>query len=618
MNEKVPNYTKEDFLTGTKPFEWLWQFKDNKLKFKQLTSVMQEKAKSVKVLNFVALLKAYMEMANLESGVEGESVTEFTNQPAELRCGRWTADDFGVTTTDKFGFEVVACSHPIMPVQRLVNIDTGLEKLKLAFSKGGRWREIIVDKTTLASKNSITNLAGFGVAVNSENAKYLVQYLTDIEALNYREIEEVNAVSRLGWIDDYGFSPYVDNLVFDGENTFRHFFESVTECGSYDKWLELALKIRKGSVYARLLLAASFSSVLVHPCGGMPFFVHLWGGTETGKTVGLMLAASVWGNPKIGRFAHTFNATSVAQELQASFVNSLPLIMDELQIVKDKKNFDNIIYMLSEGSGKSRGQKTGGVQKSGEWHNCILTTGEMPISNDNSGGGAVNRIIQLDCKDIKLFDDPVRVAETIKLNYGFAGRAFIEILSDPDNMKYAKDLQKCIFELVANGETTEKQALAASIILTADQLIDEWIFKDGQKLKLTDIEPFLSTKKDVSANERALAFLYDFVAINTSKFITSETLYAAVHNEKMPEIWGVMDGEYTYIIKSQFDKIMQNEGYNATAFLSWAKQNDIITCEKNKTTKLKRILGRVTRCVFLKNAKMDESPDITGNIDIPY
>lgn len=114
------------------------------------------------------------------------------------------------------------------------------------------------------------------------------------------------------------------------------------------------------------------------------------------------------------------------------------------------------------------------------------------------------------------------------------------------------------------------------------------------------------------------AFLYDFVAINTSKFITSETLYAAVHNEKMPEIWGVMDGEYTYIIKSQFDKIMQNEGYNATAFLSWAKQNDIITCEKNKTTKLKRILGRVTRCVFLKNAKMDESPDITGNIDIPY
>lgn len=619
MNEKVPNYTKEDFLTGTKPFEWLWQFRDNKLKFKQLTSVMQEKAKSVKVLNFVALLKAYMEMANLESGVEGESVTEFTNQPAELRCGRWTADDFGVTTTDKFGFEVVACSHPIMPVQRLVNIDTGLEKLKLAFSKGGRWREIIVDKTTLASKNSITNLAGFGVAVNSENAKYLVQYLTDIEALNYREIEEVTTVSRLGWIDDYGFSPYVDNLVFDGEDKYKSFFEAVKERGDREKWFELAEKIRNGSnIVAKFVLSASFASVLVHLCDALPFFVHLWGGSEAGKTVGIMVAASVWGNPRLGSYVRPLNATVVGQEEEATFVNSMPLIMDELQMIKDKKNFDAIIYALTEGVGKTRSQKQGGLRKSGTWQNCMLTTGEMPIACDNSGGGAVNRVIQIDCKDIRLFNDPVRVVETVKQNYGFAGREFIETLSDPDNMKYAKDLQKCIFELVANGETTEKQALAASIILTADQLIDEWIFKDGQKLKLTDIEPFLSTKKDVSANERALAFLYDFVAINTSKFLASETLYSVVQNEKLPEIWGVMDGEYTYIIKSQFDKIMQNEGYNATAFLSWAKQNDIITCEKNKTTKLKRILGRVTRCVFLKNAKMDENPDITGNIDIPY
>ena len=122
----------------------------------------------------------------------------------------------------------------------------------------------------------------------------------------------------------------------------------------------------------------------------------------------------------------------------------------------------------------------------------------------------------------------------------------------------------------------------------------------------------------MSANERALDFLYDFVAINTSKFITSHSVSAIALNEKMPEIWGVMDDKYTYIIKSQFDKIMSNEGYNSTAFLSWAKQNGVIDCSGNKTTKPKRILGRVTRCVFLKNAKMDENPDTTENIDIPY
>ena len=91
------------------------------------------------------------------------------------------------------------------------------------------------------------------------------------------------------------------------------------------------------SVPARIMLAAGFASVLVEPCGGLPFFVHLWGNTEGGKTVALMLAASIWANPRLGEYVHSFNGTEVTQELSASFVNSMPLILDELQILKEKK-----------------------------------------------------------------------------------------------------------------------------------------------------------------------------------------------------------------------------------------------------------------------------------------
>ena len=73
-------------------------------------------------------------------------------------------------------------------------------------------------------------------------------------------------------------------------------------------------KVRSGNVFPRLILAASFASVLVKPLGGLPFFLHIWGGTEVGKTVGLMLAASVWANPEVGRYIHTFNSTSVGRE----------------------------------------------------------------------------------------------------------------------------------------------------------------------------------------------------------------------------------------------------------------------------------------------------------------
>ena len=76
-----------------------------------------------------------------------------------------------------------------------------------------------------------------------------------------------------------------------------------------------------------------------------------------------MLAASVWANPAIGEYIHTFDSTDVGQEVSAGFVNSMPLILDELQIQKDRKDFDKIVYRLCEGVGRVRGARTGGLQK---------------------------------------------------------------------------------------------------------------------------------------------------------------------------------------------------------------------------------------------------------------
>ena len=98
------------------------------------------------------------------------------------------------------------------------------------------------------------------------------RYLTDIEHLNYDVIPELHSVGRLGWIDGYGFSPYVDNVVFDGDVSFRSLFDAVKPKGSYDKWLELCKQIRRNGATARIMLAASFASVLVAPCECLPFF----------------------------------------------------------------------------------------------------------------------------------------------------------------------------------------------------------------------------------------------------------------------------------------------------------------------------------------------------------
>ena len=595
----IPDFTKNDYTSTTTPFEWLYKYKDQPFVLNQLLIRIKDQAGSVGVRNFTTLYKAYLQTVNQKNGIVQDNATNFDGQKLELKCGEWVADEFGVSTLDKFGFEVHACNHPILPVQRLINIDTGIEKLKIDFRKGKVWRSLIADKKTLASNNAILSLADYGVAVNSENSKHLVKYLTDVEHLNYDTIPEVNAVGRLGWIEDYGFSPYVEDLVFDGDKQYKQAFESVKARGSYTAWVEKVKEIRKYSLYGRLMLASSFASVLVSICDSLPFFVHLWGGTESGKTVALMLATSVWAHPEIGRYIHTFNSTAVAQELYASFVNSMPLIIDELQIIKDKKSFDDIIYQLAEGVGRSRGQKSGGLQKVSTWKNCILTTGEHPISSSASGAGAINRIIEADCKNVKIFENPKDLVSFLFKNHGHAGKEFVSFLEDKTNREYAVSLQNEIYKRFEGKDTTDKQAASASLILTADTLIEEWIFKDGIRLTIDDMLPLLSTKNEVDQNKRALEFIYDYVGINANKFTTNN------FGEYDGEIYGKIDDNYIYIINTQFSKLMKDNGYNAKAFLSWASGKGILRQQNGKNTVTTRIQKMLCRCIAVKILKED-------------
>ena len=218
----------------------------------------------------------------------------------ELNAGDWEAEDTGIFKKNGFNDEM-ACPHPIMPIERLVNIDTGEEKLKLAFRKGAIWRKIIVSKIVLANSNKVTELAGSGIAVTSQTARAFVSYISDLENLNYDIIPERKSIGRCGYIADEGFSPFVEGLIFDGDANFKGMFEAIRSRGSVEKWLETAKEVRGMSLTARILLAASFASPLLEPLNCLPFFVHLWGvDSGTGKTVALMVAASVWGDPTIG------------------------------------------------------------------------------------------------------------------------------------------------------------------------------------------------------------------------------------------------------------------------------------------------------------------------------
>lgn len=591
----IPDYTAEQFIDTEEPYAFLYQYRDNKFLLKQMVQKMKAKAGAVGVKCFISLWDAYQEMMAQKNGVILANSTQFDGQEMELFSGEYICDENGVFLMDKYGYEVNVCRHPIMPIQRLCNADTGVERLEIAYKKGKNWRTVIVEKSVIASSSSILQLASYGILVNSENAKALSTYLLEIENLNFDVIPEQQSIGRLGWISQKHFSPYVEELVFDGETNFKHMFNAIKSCGSRAAWLYAMQDLRKEKSPGRLFLAASFASVILEPCGLLPFFLHAWGGTEVGKTVGLMIAASVWASPRLGDYILTFNSTLVGQEMTASFLNSLPMCIDELQIQSSSgiRDFDRIIYQLTEGVGRTRGAKTGGLQKMNTWKNCIITNGEHPISNANSGGGAVNRVIEFEC-DEKVYSDLVGICAVIQSNYGFAGREFVEYLQTDGAFDRVNALQKEYYRELLKSDSTDKQAASASAILAADHIATELIFKDGNNLTVADLEKIMAKKKEVNVNNRALEFIYELVERNPNRFKANE------FGDYQGEVWGKSEESCIYIIKSVFDREMGNGGFNSTAFLAWAKRNDIIITDNGKRTKKARITGSATNCVCIK------------------
>lgn len=607
-------YTKDDFYVGTAPFEQVYEHIANRFEHSRAIERMTEIARSVGVKNFKSLYKDYLILIKEASGSLSEgNVTNFDGQPMEYMTGKWEADDYGIRGQGMYG-PVEACPHPILPVQRLVNVDTGTEKVKLAYKRGYDWKDLVIDKSVVANASKIVGLSDYGIAVTSETAKPLVSFLHCVESLNTDRIPVTKSIGRLGWIEGYGFSPYGDNLTFDGDLKFKHLFECVQPKGDYDKWIEIARYIRaEESVVARIVLAASFSSVLIKHCSGLPFFLHLYGGTETGKTVATMAAASIWGNPPVGEYIQTFDSTAVGREMYAGFLNSLPLMFDELQIAKmNRKEFDTMIYKLAEGSGRLRGSKEGGVQKIITWSNCIITTGEDPMISSSSGGGASNRTIEISCEDVKVINDHQRVLKAIKGNYGLAGREFIKQLSVPENLEMAKEIQAEYLKALTEcfSQTTEKQLLSASLILTADVLSNIWIFKDDKVIHEQDLLKFLTTKAEVSQHERGYEFILDWITQNGNRFSEDGT----------GEIYGKIQWGIAYIIPSVLEKALADNNYNYRSMIAWLKKNNKIDCDYNRLTKKTRIQKYPQNCIalFLPKEEHEGFLDVSDENNVSF
>ena len=547
------------------------------------------------------------------------NTTHFGYSTEELNCGMWVADMSGVKAfSDKGGYRL-ACYHPILPVERLHNLETGTEKMKLAYFRDHRWKVKIVDKDMIASNSKIIKLASYGIAVTSESSKNLVSYLADVENLN--DIPISNSTSKFGWQGD-DFIPFDETIKFDDESRFKELADSIKMAGSLEIWLDMVKKYRANKEHCepQVYMSASFASALVSRLNILPFIVNLWGFTGRGKTVALKMATSIWADPGDGKYITDSYATQNAFEARLDVLNHLPLCLDDMSKVRDKMggDFTDLVYLLCSGKGKDRSNIDLGINKAKTWSNTILSNMERPLATETMKGGAINRIIDFEMAPGYIFPNGEgnKVVEILNENYGFAGYAFIDIIKKigvPAITQMRKDFEAKIKEEAKRQESEkeEKQIIPLSLILTADKLATDYIFRDGIYLDIPLMVQNLKDVNEVSEGQRAYDTIWDYVEMYKGKFTDTP-------NEFSPESWGYISDGYVNLIPSALRSISTKENFAIKAFCSWARAKNILRANHDNRYTIR--IGNQTRNYYsIKDTIIEEISDFKPvDEEIPF
>ena len=551
--------------------------------------------------------------------------------PVNLRIpDGWMYSEKGIDRIDEKSYEPkLVCRTPIILTRRLKSLDSGDEKIEVAFLRDGEWIECSFPRSTVFTSRGITALADLGCTVTSENAKQVVRFLSALEADNIDIITRTDSTSTYGWQPGNRFIPGVGSDIFiDIDPSQKGMASAYCQIGSMEGWLA-TMRPHREKYKFRFILAAAFAAPLLRIIRQRIFFVYNWGGSRSGKTAALKAALSAWGDSD--RLMMNFNATQVGLERTASFFSDLPMGIDERQLAgNNQQGIEKTIYMIASGIGKLRGAKTGGIQTVHTWRTIALATGEEPLSTNTSQTGVNTRVLEIYCGPFENETEAAQMYQDVAADFGHAGPEFIKYLIriEEDSIREWYVRMQDFVKSVGSGKAGSHVASVAVIAL-ADAMVDEWLFQGrgvpaGDKKQGLSISPdswgracemakkIMEEQMSAAAgdvNENAVQFVTDWVLSNQAYF----------GSDTVGTCFGTMseDGKVAYIYPSILNNALKREGYNERKTKKYMADKGFITAVQRKDhsgetyTVTSRFQGRVQRFVefFLEKAQGISSPE---------
>lgn len=338
-------------------------------------------------------------------------------------------------------------------------------------------KEIIIHNSLLAGDDKEIKriLLSEGLRIYPQGEPFLKLY---IQLCNPKDM--LTTIHQIGWFNQTFILPNCKigedkNIYFETVRTNNNF-----NCdGTLQEWQENIGKYCAGN--SRLIFAVSIAlaAPLLHILGIESGGFHIIGASSCGKTTMLKVAASIWSDKQ---YIKTWRATDNGLEGIASQYNDSLLILDELGQVNPAKAGE-IAYLLSNGRGKIRAEKTGAARDIALWRLLFLSSGEVDLedcaneSGKNIRAGQEVRLLSIPAcpseesygifENLHEFSDGAKLADylndAVNKYYGEASREYIKLLIKLgfDSIVQMFEKYKEIFEEKTSLDGADSQVIRA-------------------------------------------------------------------------------------------------------------------------------------------------------------
>jgi uncharacterized protein (DUF927 family) len=287
---------------------------------------------------------------------------------------------------------------------------------------------------------------------------------------------------------------------------------------------------------------------------------------------------SCWGNPQV--LIKNFNSTTVGLERLLEFNSDLPVALDEKMIADNQKSIEKMVFLVGNGEGRIRGNKTGGLTKNVSFCNIVLSTGEEPLAQENSTTGISSRCLEIEGAPFSSENEAKSIYKIIPNCYGHAGKIFISnLIQQYSNTEYMelqekfKKIEEKIDKL--SNSNVSSYISSVAVVVLADILVSKWIFNENNEESSIDmgikILNDLQLAEEIDIVEKAYQNIKSYILANHVFFGTYTSF---VSEYKLAEDvagvgcnLGIRENNVYYVFAHKLRQIMMQNGYNPNQFL---------------------------------------------------